>query len=348
MLTGAQVSWLANEVDQSWSADKLAVFVHEELEIDFSKLAPGQDLKQRVVELFKVLTRDLPMRDGELLEKLEIAGNQRLRNAARKLLQPSYFSPTTDPHDAILLGEEAFVDRGELRKKLRKFTNPSPYTTRVLIIRGEEPCGKSYSWSFLRHLAWSSVGAKAVHVPLADGDYKHPRDLVEQTFFMLDLDLDVLPAMPDQPQQARIDPLIGALYGQIGKLPERRWLVIDDINDQAVTPEIRETAYAIAKCVEDNRPENLWVALLGYNEEILDNKLRKVVVEDVRFFDAELLAQHFQWIAGASGNPLSPAEAREYADLIFAKYPVLAKEAMISMTRDIETMGERLKAGERP
>ena len=117
MLTGAQVSWLANELDQAWSAEKLGMFVSDELDIDFGKLAPGKDLKERVVELFKVLTRDLPMRDGELLEKLEIGGNERLKNAARKLRQPSYFSPTTDPHDAILLGDEAFVDRGELREE---------------------------------------------------------------------------------------------------------------------------------------------------------------------------------------------------------------------------------------
>ena len=124
--------------------------------------------------------------------------------------------------------------------------------------------------------------------------------------------------------------------------------MIDDINDPVVTPEIRETVYAIAHGVEDNLPENLWVALLGYNQEITDNTLRKVVVDDARFFDAELLAQHFQWIADDSGKPLSTAEARQYADLIFKKFGVLSKAAMISMTRDIETMGELLKAGERP
>lgn len=350
MLTGAQVSWLANEIHEEWTAEIFGMFAHDELDVDVSKLA-GRDLKEQVVELVRELTRPVPTRDGELLEKLQAAGNSRLREAAKTLLRLEYFSPTSDPHDAILLGEDAFVDRSKLREKLRTFTNPSRYTTRVLIIRGDEPCGKSYSWNFLRHLSTASTaGAKAVHVRLASLAVPDltPRQLFEYLFLTLDLSLSALPPMLDDPQRARVEPLVGAFMGQIRKLRERYWLVIDDINDRGITPEIRETVFAIAANVQDDRTENLWVFLLGYNPLISDEKLRRVVQDDAQFPDAELVAQHFKLIADSNGPPLPLEEARIYATVAFKKFPVLNKAAMISLTGVIEDMGEKLKAGKRP
>ena len=91
--------------------------------------------------------------------------------------------------------------------------------------------------------------------------------------------------MADEPQLARIHPLINSLMGQVVHLKRRYWLAIDDINDPAVTPPIRDVLYAIACSVEDDRPENLWLALLGYNSLITDSELRWVAQDDARFPD---------------------------------------------------------------
>lgn len=349
-MTGEQVSWLANEIHQEWSAQDFTMFVRDELDIDASKLA-GRDLKEQVVELVSELMKPIPTRDDELLEKLATAGTRKLREVAQKLLRVDYFSPTSDPHDAILLGAEAFVDRRELRDKLRAFTNPTPYTTRVLIVRGEQPCGKSYSWNFLRHLSASgSIGAKALHVQLArlaEPDFT-PRQLFEYLFSRLNLCLSALPPMLDDPQHARVEPLVGAFMGQVQNLRKRYWLVIDDINDRDVTPEIREAVFAIASSVQDDRTENLWVFLLGYNSLISDENLRRRVVDDARFPDAELVAEHLKLIADTHGAPLPLEQALDYATVAFKKFPVLNKAAMISLTGVIEDIGEKLKAGMRP
>ena len=175
MLNGEEVSWLANELDQAWTVDKLSVFLSDELDIDFTKLAPGLGLKERVVELVKVLTKDLPMRDREFLEKLEAVGNAQLKNAARKLLQPSYLSPTKDPLDAILLGAEAFVDQRRSEEGTAQVHEPLAVHHARADHPGGRPCGKSYSWSFLRHLAWASVGATAIPVPLCRTGYTQPQ-----------------------------------------------------------------------------------------------------------------------------------------------------------------------------
>lgn len=346
-LTGAQITRLANELAKEWDIPTLNLFASDYLDINLDKLTLGSELKERAFKLITMLNSQLPPRDGEMLEKLRVCHNARLRNVAIELLTPLFFSPTEDPHDAIVLGKTVFVDRAELRQKLREFTSPSPYTTRVLIIRGDEPCGKSYSWSFLRHLAATSVGAIPQRLRLKDTSYT-PKELIEQVFSLLDMDRTKLPPMIDEPQLAHTGPLMNAFKGQLAALQRRYWLAIDDINDPSVTPPIRETTYAIAYSVEEARPENLWVALLGYNALITDDELRWVAQDDARFPDAALLAEHFQYMANAGPKPLRLPKAREYADLLLAKYPELTKEAMTKLTPLIERFGEKLKMGQRP
>jgi hypothetical protein len=347
-MTGAQINRLADELDRQWDIPALRLFASDHLDLSLDNLAPEGGLKERAVKLITYLNSRLPPRDRELLEGLRDRQNARLRDVANDLLKPPFFSPRNDdPHHAIVLGRAAFVDRAELREKLREFTNPSANTTRVLITRGDEPCGKSYSWAFLRHLAATTVGAIPQRLQLSGTSYS-PKQFVEQAFALLGLNQAALPPMTDNPQFARIDPLINAFKGQIVQMPRRYWLVIDDLNDPSVTPPIREIAYAIAYSVEDIRPDNLWVALLGYNTQITDPDLQWVAQDDARFPDGALLAEHFQGMAEVGPTPLTPQRAREYADLLLAKFPELTKEAMTSLTPLIGDMGEKLRRGERP
>jgi hypothetical protein len=350
-LTGRQITSLINVIDEQWDLEHLALFAQDNLDINIYNLAPEGDLKTRAFKLINELNSVyFPPRDDELLERLQTCQNARLRQVASELLQPSFYSPTRDPHDAIVLGKWAFVDRAELRHKLREFTQPTHNTTRVLIIRGDKPCGKSYSWWFLRHLAKSSVGVTPLHLELGQLSEAGwtPRQFIEEVFKLLDLDPAKLPPMTGGPQSDRIRPLISAFIGQIVGLQRRYWLVIDDINDQNIEKSIRDTVYGIAYSVEDTKPDNLWVALLGYNEMIPGTTLRLVLLDEARFPDAALLAEHFQFMAKMGPRPIRPSEAREYADLLLARFPELTKEAMTTLTPDIEKVGERLRLGERP
>ena len=115
----------------------------------------------RAVAFIKHLNGLLPPRDGELLEMVRTRGNARLKTIAAQLMAPTYISPTNDPHDAIILGRTAFIARLDLRSRIRDFTTGvNPFTTRVAVVRGNSPGGKSYTWEFLRHLAFASVGAQ--------------------------------------------------------------------------------------------------------------------------------------------------------------------------------------------
>lgn len=345
-LTSHQIDALASAIEADWSFAGLTMFAKDYWQIDPGNLAPNARLKVQAREFITELNSRLPPGDRDLLVKLrDCSGVPALASIATNLLAPSYLSPTDDPHDAILLGKAAFVDRAVLRDHLREFTNPSPNTTRVLIIRGDGPCGKSYSWSFLRHLAKVSVGAEATRVQLAEMGFMRPKELMEDIFLKLGFDLDKLPPMADEPQLARITPLISAFINQARRMADRYWLVIDDINDPSVTPAIRDTAYAIARSVEKEGPTNLWVILIGYNVPITDAELRLIKQDDARFPDAELLAQHFQFIATAGGRPITPQRARGYADDILGAVSDLTKAAMISLTPIIESVGESLRLG---
>ena len=346
MLTGPQSAKLSDLIGQELSPPALDL-IATDLGVNLNNLLPGASVKAWAFKLISELNRRLPPADGALLEKLRQLPNQTVSAAARALLQPTFLSPTGDPHDAIVLGRTAFVARDTLRRRLREFTNPNPYTTRVLIVRGEDPGGKSYTWEFLRHLAFSSVGAAARRLRLKGTNYT-PREFLAQAYLLLLLDIATLPVLSDNPQLAKIDPLINAFKGRMDTLTQRYWLVIDDLNEPNVTPEIRETAYAIACAVEELKPDNLWVALLGYNETASDADLRHVALDDAEFPTAGFVAKHLELVAQVSGTPLDSTRAREIADVLFTKFPKVNKEAMSNLTVLVEEVGEKLRMGQQP
>lgn len=346
-LTGSQVSKLVGALHDEWDLPTLSLLASD-LGVNLGNEAPGAALKEAALKLVTLLNTSMPPRDAELLERLRERGNAPLKAVVADLLAPGFFPPAGDPHDAILLGRTAFVDRDDLRARLREFTNPSAYTTRVLVVSGNEPCGKSYTWEFLRHLAWVTVGAKAQRLRLRGTGYT-PRQLVEETFALLRLDKSGLPPMTDDPQLARIEPLITEFKGQLATMGgQRYWLVIDDLNDASVLPAAAETALALAQAVEENKPDQLWIALLGYNAPITDSELRHVAKDDPRFPDPDGVAEYFRRIADGSAKPLTPERALEIATVMFGKYAQLDKAAMTELTPELEDMGEKLRDGKQP
>lgn len=343
-LTGPDVSRLVDELNAQLDDARLQLLATD-LDVDLNNMSPGGSVKERAYTLISHLNGLTPPRDRQLLEMLAARGNARLKQVAGDLLKPT-FVPTGDPHDAVLLGKVAFIARDGLRKVLRDFTNPSQLTTRVLIVRGDDPGGKSYSWEFLRHLAFQAVNAQAVR--LRTGLIKTPRELLRQALVLLGLSTATLPFLTDDPQLSRVDELITSFKGEILTLTRKFWLVIDDLNEPAVTPAIRETAFAMAQSVEELKPQNLWLALLGYNETIVDPELRYVAQDDAKFPGSPLAAKYLKILADMSPTPLTQERAQEIADVMFSQYPKLTKEAMTRLTISLEQMGAKLVQGVQP
>jgi hypothetical protein len=348
-MDGTQITQLAEVIEAVWDLQSLELFARDYLDYNLANNAPAGTLRERAYKF--ISDNALPPRDRILLEALRSYGNAKIQQIANALLAPTYFSPppSEDPHDAIRLGRAAFIGRPDLRAVIRDFTAPSDYTTRVLIVHGNEPGGKSYSWEFLRHLAKSSAGAEARRLRLENTPLT-PREMLEQISLMLDLDPygpDGMPPLKDDPQEARIDALINWIKGKFPSLQRRYWLVIDDLNHPSVRQPLVDAAYALACSVEEIKPI-LWVTLLGYNKLVTDPELRYVAKEAALFPDATLVASYFEYISIPSPRPLQAAQAQEYAALLFSKYPELNKESMIKLTQEIENMGSRLRIGNQP
>jgi hypothetical protein len=342
-LDAADIEELVAVVGNAWNPQRLGLFARD-LGVDLDKEAPSATMKVAVRTLVRLMRED--RREEEFLAALQSEGNQAIKTVVAELERPDYFSPSGDKHDAIVLGRRAFVDRDDLRDRIRAFTQPDAYSTHMLVVRGREACGKSYSWYFLDHLARTS-GATPQTVSLKG--LETPRELVEEVFAVLDLDQSKLPAMADAPQRARMRPLVAAFKGQIRRMAgDRYWLVFDDVNDPDVEPPVDDAAFALAEVVEETRPERLWVALLGYNSPIAGEKLRLIAQDDPQFPDPDCLAKHFELLAAASTNPLAAERAREVAEVLFSEFPVLDKAAMTALTPKIERMGEKLRRGEQP
>jgi hypothetical protein len=348
-LNDAQIDLLANELDQH-SDDARLQLMATDLGVSWANLTNGiSPFRERAKRLIVELTRPLPPRDGELLEMVRTRGNARLQAVVGQLMAPTYYSPTGDAHDAIVLGRTAFIARPDLRTRIREFTTGvNNFTARMLVVRGSTPGGKSYTWEYLRHLALATVGAQPFYLRLkGKGEAYTPRHLFDEVFRLLNLDPSALPPLTDDPQLARLDALLATFKGKVPTLTRRYWLVLDDLNDPTVTPAVREAAFAIAQAAEELKPQTLWIALLGYNEPI-PPELRHILHDDAEYPTAVLVARHLQAISNGGPNPLDGDRASEIADLLFQKFGTLDKAAMIALTIDVEQLGEKLRQGLQP
>jgi hypothetical protein len=345
-LSTDQILNLASEIGAVWNVPKQTLFAAD-LDVDLATtIDPGDGTPKKVALAFiSHMNSRTPPRDGELLEALQARGTARLRTISTELLTPSWFSPTNDALGAIAIGKTAFIARPRLRSELQGLRIPSPATTRVLIVRGEQPGGKSYSFEFLRHFARNVVGATPMRLQLKDLTGT-PRQFLDIVFASLGLVVDTSTVV-DDPQLSVVRPVIATFKNKIEKLDKTYWLIIDDLNDPRVTPPVRETAFALAETIEEQRSDHLWVALLGYNQEV-GAELRNVAQDDAAFPTRELVAQFYVSMASRGPSTLTLEEAEVYANAAFSGFEQIDKAAMMQLTPIIEEMGAKLSDGLRP
>jgi hypothetical protein len=347
-LTETQISDLARTIQDHMNLPGL-ILLAAMVSVNLDNLAPVGSLKTRAETLLKVLNSERPPRDRQLLQVITNMGptqiNQAIQDLAAEYLHPTY-APSGDPHDALLLGRSGFFGRADLRQNIREFTSPNNNSSRVLIVRGAEPGGKTHSWGFLLHLGMG-IGVKPVRLQLNKGKYS-PRQVVEAVCHLLQLNSGSLPKLVDDPQPMRIvADLSNWFQGQLASLQHDYWLVIDDLNDPNVDPATRLAAYELARVVESNKAQRLWVVLLGYNEAVTDREMRWCVKDDASFFTAKMLAGHFAALA-PPGQPLAEPQASQYAELVFSKYPRLDRDAMNELSSEAEILGDKLRLGLQP
>ncbi|MGB8860311.1 MAG: hypothetical protein WCC60_13680 [Ilumatobacteraceae bacterium] len=333
----AEIKQIARAISDGWTGSELALKLNDHLGVSLADvMPPAETYPEGVVKVVCNLCARQPSLRAPLLWLMRDHGTSDMVTVAVELLTPSYFSPSGLPIDAMTLGPRSFIDRADLRQRLAAFEQPSLYTSRVAVIAGEQPGGKSYSWYFLQHLAAAWGVGNIQSLSLSKLSPLSPYHLVASALQLLHLEGVSLPPFIDTPQLAHVNPLEIAFQGALPQLEDRFWLVIDDLNDVAVDTIVKEMAYAMARAAEQLK-SNLFVVLIGYNQPIMDELFSFAVRDSARFPDASEIAHHVTQLVNRGGVELvTSEEVLQRAEKLLLDLPQPSREQMLLMRNTID------------
>ncbi|MFD9030132.1 trypsin-like peptidase domain-containing protein [Streptomyces sp. NPDC059567] len=322
--------------------DPLTRLRHSGLSQDFVadlELAPDRDENARLV--VRAARRDVAHQRRLLdvlagLDGLTGAGNAEARILLTRLREDeAVLHSARDPFRTLVLanGTEVFIDRHELREKLRAFVADPEQT--VLVVDGEPDSGRSYSYHLIRHLG-QHCGFRPVRVTLSRTSTA--ARLVERLDdFVAPPGTDRMPLNPTQlndPLPA-IDDAVHRIVSRATAAEEQFWLVLDECDKLDPNADVWDCIGKLALAVYEHTPARKAavprLVLLGYSPtmrqlpyDIRKNECRdtaRVVGEDdLREFFREFFTQE---------RPASDAAA----------IPALVDVAVTEVLRAVDTPG---------
>ncbi|MGW0120488.1 trypsin-like peptidase domain-containing protein [Streptomyces sp. NPDC003327] len=227
-----------------------------------------------------------------------------------------------DPFLSTLLkrGTTAFLDRAELREKLRGFVSDPEQT--VLVVDGPPDSGRSYTYEFIRHLG-QHCGFRPVRVVLTRTTTA--ARLVERlAAFVAGPGHDGIAVNPTRLN----DPLpsyedaVHRVVARATAADERFWLVLDDCDRLDPNSDVWDCVGVLARAIYEHTPVRTETAprlvLLGYATsarqlpyEVRNNECRDVTrlldADDLRAFFREFFTEERQ-------GPVDEATVRALTD----------------------------------
>ncbi|MFB7371483.1 trypsin-like peptidase domain-containing protein [Streptomyces sp. NPDC056222] len=322
--------------------DPLTRLRHSGLSQDFVadlELTPDRDENARTVVC--AARRDVAHQRRLLdvlagLDALTGAGNAEARILLTRLREDeAVLHSAQDPFRTLVLanGTEVFIDRHELREKLRAFVADPEQT--VLVVDGEPDSGRSYSYHLIRHLG-QHCGFRPVRVTLSRTSTA--ARLVERLDdFVSPPGADRMPLNPTQlndPLPA-IDDAVHRIVSRATASEEQFWLVLDECDKLDPNADVWDCIGKLALAVYEHTPVRKdsvpRLVLLGYSPtmrqlpyDIRKNECRdtaRVVEEDdLREFFREFFTQE---------RPASDSAA----------IPALVDVAVTEVLRAVDTPG---------
>ncbi|MGW5847290.1 AAA family ATPase [Streptomyces sp. NPDC055254] len=222
-------------------------------------------------------------------------------------------------------GAEVFIDRTDLRRKLREFVADPDKT--VLVVDGDPDSGRSYTYTLIRHLG-VHCGFRPVRVTLGRTSTAEQvvRRLAE---FVADPRTGISPLNPTQlndPLPA-IDAAVHRIVSRATAADEQFWLVLDECDAVDVNSDVWDCIGKLALTIYEHTPVRRETAprlvLLGYSATTrqLPYEIRKNEVHDTAHAaGADDLRQFFQQFFAQAPPPPDrpPPDARRIAVLVDA------------------------------
>ena len=258
---------------------------------------------------FKVLTA--ADREGwlwELLCMFEKSRYLEVQEVARRILDEYSSAPQAheaasardgsangDPYHSYLAGQRPFIDRNVLRTHLKDLLSDSP--RRVLLITGDRPCGKSYTWFYVRQPGLLD-GMIPVLVDLSEfAEASAPMDVMSSIARQLALPPPTVDEYAQGAAQARYlrDWLVGQLLPRNG---DGRWLLVfDSLDHAAQRDETLQLLEFLAGAAIRERLSGLRVILLGYANRLPIDVLDSVLTEEIKDIGEPELREFFRSLA---------------------------------------------------
>jgi hypothetical protein len=343
MLEGRQLRLVADAVESSYDYPALEQDLRFELDKRLDAIS-GPDSLRNIT--FRVLDR--AEREGWLLGLLTMFRQGRypeVRDVATRVLDQCAGSTgavgdgsgsgppeaaadgtapggpeVADPFLSYVVGQQPFIDRTVLREHLRDLLSASP--SRVLVINGDRPCGKSYTWYYVRQpeLLGDSI---PVLVDLSEwADPARPAEVMSSIALQLGLPeptVDRHAQSAAQVQSLR-DWFVGKLQ-QDDRAGQRWLLMVDSLDHVAQRDDTLQLVEFLAGAAIRQRLAGLRVILLGYSNRIPIDPLDSVLTEEIGDIGPAELCDFFRSLARQSNLAISDDAIEVAADSVLRLLP---------------------------
>jgi Effector-associated domain 1 len=244
----------------------------------------------------------------------------------------------SDPFLSHLVGQQPFIDRTVLHKHLEDLISDS--ASRVLVITGERPCGKSYTWFYVRQPELLG-GITPVLVDLSEwADPSHPVEVMSSIALQLGL---TEPTIDEHAQgAAQAQRLRDWLVGQLQPLEHggRRWLLVfDSLDHPAQRDDTLQLIEFVAGAAIRQRVAGLRVILLGYANRLPISPLEAVLEEEIHDIGKPELRDFFLLLAQHAGLTISDQAVDLAVNAVLSLLPDEREGRLCQLQKTVREIG---------
>ena len=243
-----------------------------------------------------------------------------------------------DPYLRFLIGQQQpFIDRSVLRVHLKDLLSDSP--SRVLVITGDRPCGKSYTWFFIRQPELLA-GMTPVLVDLSEwANPSRPIEVMSSVALQLGLREPNVDGHAQGAAKARL--LRDWLVGQLQQHDrDGRWLLVFDSLDHAgQRDETLQLIEFLAGAAIRQRLTGLRVILLGYANRLPVDPLESVLTERIRDIGEPELRDFFRLLAQHAELTISDDAIAVAANGVLSLLPLERERKLCQLAKTVRVVG---------
>jgi len=251
---------------------------------------------------------------------------------------PSMLS-AANPEDDWLLGEDVFINRADLRQKLRGLRPGAG--KRVLIVRGERYTGKSYTLRLIQHVAQVRREQVAC-IDVADtfGTTGTPGDFAVTLLRNLNLPHKDVPERDPQNPNRWPKELCPFLIGRLRSLQDPWWIVLDGCARAKLGAELWATIIQLCAEIQANL-QQLRVALLDFDEAVQPPLKRHARIEQIARINAEHVRNLFLTALAGQGH-VTEQRLDEEIDAVFEGIDVTSTDPAEEEEPPLARVGARV------